>query len=78
MTGLYKNLFIHNVIAHPLMQILRILGAVSLSLNIHDHTLPDPASNYVSHRNQRERDGNTVVVTCLLVIGLTIAVGYYY
>jgi hypothetical protein len=36
----------HNLIAHPLMQILSFLGFVKLGLRIHDSTIPKPLLNY--------------------------------
>lgn len=37
---LYKNWFIHNVFAHPLMQILNMIGLDVMASYIHDSTLP--------------------------------------
>lgn len=38
--GLYKNWTVHNIVAHPVMQICTILGLESLARKIHDGTLP--------------------------------------
>jgi len=40
MTKLYKNLFVHNTIGHPLMAIFQLIGLASLAAKIHDETLP--------------------------------------
>jgi len=42
MSIIYKNWFVHNVIAHPLMQILKPFKNVSVF--IHDVTLPEEFS----------------------------------
>jgi hypothetical protein len=39
MKFIYKNWFVHNVIAHPLMQILKPVSG-KLSTMVHDSTLP--------------------------------------
>jgi hypothetical protein len=31
---------LHNIVAHPLMEILHLLGATNLSKKVHDSTLP--------------------------------------
>ena len=36
---LYKNWWVHNIVAHPLMQILYSLGFIGLSDALHDATL---------------------------------------
>jgi len=41
---LYKNWWVHNIVAHPLMQILFSLGFISLSDALHDATLPATGS----------------------------------
>lgn len=38
---LYKNWIVHNIIAHPIMQILMLLGLNEVATYIHDNTLPD-------------------------------------
>ena len=38
--GLYKNWFIHNVIAHPLMYFLTVAGFDGAASKVHDGTLP--------------------------------------
>lgn len=44
---LYKNWFVHNVFAHPLMQIINSINIFNsdnlkvLAMMIHDSTLPD-------------------------------------
>lgn len=37
----YKNWWVHNIIGHPLMQILNALGMKSLAKIVHDSTLPE-------------------------------------
>ena len=34
-------MIVHNVLAHPIMQILNLVGAVKWANAIHKHTLPD-------------------------------------
>ena len=41
MARLYKNWTIHNILAHPLMQIMSLVGLNSLAGKIHDVTVPD-------------------------------------
>lgn len=41
MSKLYKNWFVHNVIAHPLMYFAGAAGFDSLAAKIHDSTLPE-------------------------------------
>ncbi|EGI73226.1 hypothetical protein PH505_av00560 [Pseudoalteromonas distincta] len=40
---LYKNWWVHNIIAHPIMQILNALGRSFIWLGdaVHDNTLPE-------------------------------------
>lgn len=38
---IYKNWVVHNVIAHPVMQLLRMIKLQSLGDKIHDATLPN-------------------------------------
>lgn len=38
---LYKNWFVHNVFAHPLMQILDMIGLNTIASYVHDSTLPE-------------------------------------
>lgn len=40
MSKLYKNWTFHNIIGHPLMQILVLLGMLELAKKVHDGTLP--------------------------------------
>jgi len=40
MKKLYKNWTVHNVIGHPLMEILVLLRCPKLAVLIHDKTLP--------------------------------------
>ncbi len=40
MKRIYKNWFIHNVIAHPLMQILYMVGCPNLADKVHNGTVP--------------------------------------
>lgn len=40
MSKLYRNYFVHNMFAHPAMEILSRLGFARLSEFIHDVTLP--------------------------------------
>ena len=37
----YKNWFVHNIFAHPLMQILNMVGLDSIAVIVHDSTLPE-------------------------------------
>lgn len=41
MKKLYKNWFVHNVIGHPLMQLLNMCKFKYLALYIHEITLPE-------------------------------------
>ena len=75
MKWLYKNSIIHNVIAHPVMQCLRCLGAKSLALKLHDSTLPDRSSYYVSHRDKPGSEGRVDVI-CWVIIVVTVWLGY--
>lgn len=38
---LYKNWIVHNIIAHPIMQILMLVGLTKVATYVHDSTLPD-------------------------------------
>lgn len=38
---LYKNWFVHNVFAHPLMQLLNMMTLVEFATQLHDSTLPN-------------------------------------
>lgn len=40
---IYKNWWVHNIVAHPLMQILGALGFVGIGDSLHDATLPEGA-----------------------------------
>lgn len=40
MKKLYKNWWMHNLVGHPLMQILNSLGMTGLGKKAHDETLP--------------------------------------
>lgn len=35
-----KNWFVHNMFAHPAMQLLRMIGLGRLGDKIHDYTIP--------------------------------------
>lgn len=39
-TFLYKNWTVHNIIAHPLSEILHLLGFEHLGNRVHDATIP--------------------------------------
>jgi len=41
---------IHNMVAHPLMELLHLVGFTDLGIRIHDATLPK------SHNHQEEQD----------------------
>lgn len=43
MKRFYKNWPMHNIVAHPLMQILAWIGLVSMANKVHDATLPPNA-----------------------------------
>ena len=43
MKRFYKNWPMHNIVAHPLMQILEWIGLVSMANKVHDATLPPNA-----------------------------------
>lgn len=43
MKRFYKNWPMHNIVAHPLMQILEWIGLVSMADKLHDATLPPNA-----------------------------------
>lgn len=40
MSKLYKNWWVHNLIAHPGMQFLQFVS-VDLAMKLHDNTLPE-------------------------------------
>jgi len=42
MKKIYKNWAVHNLIGHPLMQIMNWLNKNDIAKKIHDGTLPDP------------------------------------
>lgn len=48
MKRIYKNWTVHNLIGHPWMQILYMLGCPTIAQKIHDATLPEP------HKTERE------------------------
>ncbi len=37
---IFKNYAFHNIVAHPLMEILRLIGKDKLADKVHDDTLP--------------------------------------
>lgn len=39
--NIFKNFFVHNIIGHPTMQILKTLGYHDAGEYIHDKTLPE-------------------------------------
>lgn len=41
---LYKNWTVHNIIAHPLMQICGWFGLFDLGVAIHDATIPEESN----------------------------------
>tara|TARA_R100000152_G_C6543679_1_gene20852 strand:+ start:71 stop:253 length:183 start_codon:yes stop_codon:yes gene_type:complete len=41
MKKLYKNITVHNIVGHPLMEIFYLLGCPMLANLIHDKTLPE-------------------------------------
>lgn len=41
--NLYKNWAVHNLIGHPLMEVLTWFGAKQLAKKVHDGTLPSGA-----------------------------------
>lgn len=59
-TRLYKNWWVHNMFAHPTMQVLNSLGFHTLAAHVHDSTLPDrpvatkltDGAEGVTHREQ--------------------------
>lgn len=48
MAKFYKNWFVHNVLAHPAMQILNMLECHDLARVVHDSTLPPEETNHDS------------------------------
>ena len=40
MEKIYKNWWVHNLVAHPIMQIIQLFNA-KLANKIHDETLPN-------------------------------------
>lgn len=44
MKRLYQNWPVHNLIGHPLMQILELLGMSKIATRVHDETLPSNAN----------------------------------
>ena len=41
LSKIYRNMVVHNVFAHPLMQILNLVGTSQWANCVHDNTLPD-------------------------------------
>lgn len=37
----YKNWWVHNIIAHPMMQVLNGMKLYGLATKVHDSTLPE-------------------------------------
>jgi len=40
MNNIYKNWWVHNLLAHPVMQLMQLLN-VKLAKRVHDETLPE-------------------------------------
>lgn len=57
------------------MEVLNVIGAKSLALNLHDITMPRQ-SYYVSHRCEDEGPSR-IVVTCWLIIFITFVICHY-
>ena len=51
----YFKWSIHNVIAHPIMEILHLIGLSSLGDKLHDFTIPEP-SHTLEHEPEHEID----------------------
>jgi hypothetical protein len=49
---IYKNWFVHNIFAHPVMQILNMIGLKRLANMVHDRTIP---TNYLRQKAQDQK-----------------------
>lgn len=47
---------IHNLIAHPLMEILHLIGLTKLGNKIHDNTLPKKTKENHNHGRKQKTD----------------------
>jgi len=50
----YKNWPMHNIVAHPLMQVFNWLGMNGLATKVHDATLPSNARLSGPQRPEKE------------------------
>ena len=57
MKRFYKNWPMHNIVAHPLMQILEWIGLVSMADKLHDATLPPNAPSSPAAKQSGARKG---------------------
>lgn len=46
MKWLYKNWHVHNLIAHPLMQLMAYVGLEDMGNRLHDATFPNDGESY--------------------------------
>jgi hypothetical protein len=51
----YFKWSIHNLLAHPLMEILHLIGLSSWGDKLHDFTIPEP-SHTLEHEHEHEID----------------------
>jgi len=51
----YFKWSIHNLIAHPIMEILHLIGLSKLGGKLHNYTLPEP-SHSNDHKHEHEID----------------------
>lgn len=58
MKRFYKNWPMHNIVAHPLMQILAWIGLVSMANKVHDATLPPNAIYAVAYPGATTHQNN--------------------
>ena len=57
MKRFYKNWPMHNIVAHPLMQIFEWLGMPEIATRVHDETLPAaPTSSAFVYTGERGSD----------------------
>jgi len=52
MSIVYKNWFVHNIFAHPIMQIVKLFN-LPIALAIHDATLPVDNNKQKEYSNDR-------------------------
>lgn len=45
MNKLYKNWIVHNMLGHPLMQVMIMIGCDKLASKVHDGTLPESSDH---------------------------------